>query len=105
MILRRLVRVLDYVSLFFSLVILSSLLWAGAGLVLIWAPLFFVAGWLFPLADGFVALSALYIACLSGSVGLFWGLKRWRQHLEGEAAKARRPRVEKPQSPRYLDSE
>jgi len=95
MIFRRLLRVLDYAYLFFSLVILSSLLWASAGLILIGIPLWLLSTAFTEFSDGVISLSngiiltlAAYIACVFGSIGLFWGWKRWRSHLNDEARRA-----------------
>jgi len=88
MVFRRLLRVLDYAYLFLALVMLSSLLWVGAGLILIGMPLWFVSTLFIGFSDGMISIFAVYIAAVSGSVGLFWGWKRWRAHLHDEARRS-----------------
>ena len=95
---RRFIQILDYAYLFFALVILSTILWMGAGFVLVAMPLFSILSAIFPRFSGAIVAvfafyvaavsGSIYVAAVSGSIGLFWGLKRWRRHLAEEANRA-----------------
>ena len=90
---RHLLQVLDVAYLFFSLVILSSVLWAGVGLFLVWPPLSLVLSELFPNSKAALdAFSGVYIAGIFASIGVRWGWKQWRTHLRREAQKSRSKR-------------
>lgn len=87
---RRVLRALDYAYLFFALVILSSLLWAGAGLLLAYGPVMVLFSILNTPADSAIVTAVwFYVAAIFGSIGLFWGLKRWRKHISDEAQNRR----------------
>jgi hypothetical protein len=83
---RRCRQILELAYLFFALVVLSSVLWAGAGWILIGVPLSWILGVIFPQMGAFWSgIFTFYTALMSGSIGFFWGCKRWRRHLIEEA--------------------
>ncbi|MBW3637601.1 MAG: hypothetical protein KY445_14235 [Armatimonadetes bacterium] len=93
---KRLLRILDYAYLFFMLVVVAALLWAGAAFVFSEVLLM-----LFPLSgvgvlDIILVFLPVYIALIAGGIGACWGWKRWRRHLREEAQREAQAALRKP---------
>lgn len=82
---KRLRRILDYAYLFFMLVVVSALLWAGAAFIFSLVLLMLLPLPGVGVLDIILVFLPFYIALIAGSIGACWGWKRWRRHLREEA--------------------